>query len=88
MEAEHMQNSLLAFLVIGVLAGWLAGRVMRGRGYGFFGNVLVGILGAYIGGVLFSSVGLYPMGFIGSLLMAFAGAVVLLFIIGIFKKHR
>jgi uncharacterized membrane protein YeaQ/YmgE (transglycosylase-associated protein family) len=83
-----MQNSLLAFLVIGVLAGWLAGRVMRGRGYGFFGNVLVGILGAYIGGVLFSSVGLYPMGFIGSLLMAFAGAVVLLFIIGIFKKHR
>ncbi|MGC9372596.1 MAG: GlsB/YeaQ/YmgE family stress response membrane protein [Thermovirgaceae bacterium] len=83
-----MQNSLLAFLVIGVLAGWLAGRVMRGRGYGFFGNMLVGILGAYIGGVLFSSVGLYPMGFIGSLLMAFAGAVVLLFIIGIFKKHR
>jgi uncharacterized membrane protein YeaQ/YmgE (transglycosylase-associated protein family) len=83
-----MQNSLLAFLVIGVLAGWLAGRVMRGRGYGFFGNMLVGILGAYVGGVLFSSVGLYPMGFIGSLLMAFAGAVVLLFIIGIFKKHR
>jgi uncharacterized membrane protein YeaQ/YmgE (transglycosylase-associated protein family) len=83
-----MQNSLLAFLVIGVIAGWLAGRVMRGRGYGFFGNMLVGILGAYVGGILFSSVGLYPMGFLGSLLMAFAGAVVLLFIIGIFRKRR
>ncbi len=83
-----MQNSLVAFLVIGVLAGWLAGRVMRGRGYGFFGNMLVGILGAYFGGILFSSVGLYPMGFLGSLLMAFAGAVVLLFVIGIFRKRR
>ncbi|MFP4482905.1 MAG: GlsB/YeaQ/YmgE family stress response membrane protein [Thermovirgaceae bacterium] len=83
-----MQNSLLAFLVIGVLAGWLAGRMMRGRGYGFFGNMLVGVLGAYVGGFLFSSVGLYPMGFLGSLLMAFAGAVVLLFIIGIFRKRR
>jgi uncharacterized membrane protein YeaQ/YmgE (transglycosylase-associated protein family) len=83
-----MQNSLLAFLVIGVLAGWLAGRVMRGRGYGFFGNMIVGILGAFVGGILFSSVGLYPMGFLGSLLMAFAGAVVLLFVIGIFRKRR
>ncbi len=83
-----MQNSLLAFLVIGVLAGFLAGRVMRGRGYGFFGNMLVGILGAYVGGIQFSSVGLYPMGFLGSLLMAFAGAVVMLFILGIFRKRR
>lgn len=83
-----MQNSLLAFLVIGVLAGWLGGRVMRGRGYGFFGNMIVGILGAFVGGILFSSVGLYPMGFLGSLLMAFAGAVVLLFVIGIFRKRR
>lgn len=83
-----MQNSLLAFLVIGILAGWLAGRVMRGRGYGLFGNMLVGVLGAYFGGILFSAVGLYPIGFLGSLLMAFAGAVVLLFIIGIFRKRR
>jgi uncharacterized membrane protein YeaQ/YmgE (transglycosylase-associated protein family) len=83
-----MQNSLLAFLLIGVLAGWLAGRVMRGRGYGFFGNMIVGIIGAFVGGILFSSVGLYPMGFLGSLLMAFAGAVVLLFLIGIFRKRR
>ncbi|MGC9490392.1 MAG: GlsB/YeaQ/YmgE family stress response membrane protein [Thermovirgaceae bacterium] len=83
-----MQNSLLAFLVIGVLAGLLAGRVMRGRGYGVLGNMLVGILGAYVGGILFSPVGLFPMGFLGSLLMAFAGAVVLLFIIGIFRKRR
>jgi len=81
-------HSLLGYLIVGALAGWLAGKVWQGRGFGFFGNLGVGMIGAFVGGVIFSSIGLYPMGFIGSLTMAFAGAVVLLFIIGLLRGKR
>ena len=75
------------YLVVGAIAGWLAGKVWQGRGFGFFGNIGVGIIGAFVGGVIFSSIGIYPMGFVGSLFMAFAGAIVLLFLIGLLKRR-
>ncbi|MFZ2812026.1 MAG: GlsB/YeaQ/YmgE family stress response membrane protein [Thermovirgaceae bacterium] len=78
-------NDLVGYLVVGIIAGWLAGKVWQGRGFGFFGNLGVGVIGAFIGGVIFSSIGIYPMGFLGSLVMAFAGAVVLLFVVGLLK---
>ena len=76
----------LWFLIIGLLAGWLAGQIMRGRSFGVLGNLVVGIVGAFIGGILFSLIGLSTHDVIGELISATAGAVVLLFLAGLLKK--
>ena len=75
--------SFLAWLLVGAIAGWAAGLVMSGRGYGLFGNIVVGIQGSFIGGFLASTfLGLDPSGFsVESILVAFVGAVVLLLIL-------
>lgn len=71
----------LWFILIGALAGWLAGTIMRGRGFGIFGNIFVGIIGGLLGGWLFGLVGLSPSaGFWGSLVTATIGAVVTIFL--------
>jgi uncharacterized membrane protein YeaQ/YmgE (transglycosylase-associated protein family) len=79
-------QSLLIFLIIGALAGWIAGQLMRGGGFGLLGNIVVGIIGAVIGGFLFGLVGISAGGFLGSLVTAVVGAGVLLFVVGLFKK--
>jgi len=77
--------SLIIFLLIGAVAGWLAGQVMRGGGFGLLGNIIVGILGAIVAGWLFA--GMIPFGFpIGDIISAALGAVLLLFVIGLVKK--
>ena len=75
--------SFLAWLVVGAIAGWGAGKVMSGRGFGLPGNILVGILGSFIGGFLTSTfLGHNPSGFsLESIIVAFLGAVVLLLIL-------
>ncbi len=79
--------SLLYFLIIGALAGWLGGMIMRGGGLGLFGNLVVGIIGAFIGGYVFDLLGISVSGgFVGPLLTSTAGAVILLFVVGLFKK--
>lgn len=77
---------LLWFLLIGLVAGWLAGIVMKGRGFGLIGNLVVGVIGAFVGGFLLDLIGFHAYGLLGSLLSAFLGAVVLLWIVGILKK--
>jgi len=79
-------TSLLIFLAIGAVAGWLAGLLMRGGGFGLLGNIVVGIIGAFIGGWLFGLIGIAAGGLIGSIVTATAGAVVLLFVVGVLKK--
>jgi uncharacterized membrane protein YeaQ/YmgE (transglycosylase-associated protein family) len=79
-------NSLIYFLLIGLLAGWLAGKFMKGSGFGLVGNLLIGIVGAVLGGFLFGLLGLVSYGLIGSLVTATVGAVVLLYIIQLAKK--
>jgi uncharacterized membrane protein YeaQ/YmgE (transglycosylase-associated protein family) len=74
------------FLIIGLIAGWLAGKIMKGSGYGLIGDLVIGVLGALIGGSLFGLLGLSANGFIGSLIAAVVGAIVLIFIIGLIKK--
>ena len=71
----------IAFLIIGAIAGWLAGTLMRGDGFGLFDNMGVGIVGAVIGGVLFGVLGLDAVGFIGSIISATVGAVFLLWVV-------
>jgi len=79
-------TSLLIFILVGAVAGWLAGQIMKGAGFGLIGNILVGIAGAFIGGFLFKFLGIHAGGLIGSIITALAGAVVLLFLIGLIKK--
>lgn len=77
---------ILYFLIVGSLAGFLAGQIMRGGGFGLVGNLIVGMVGAVIGGYLAGIVGLAATGLVGSLVTATAGAVVLLSLVGRLKK--
>lgn len=77
---------LLWFLVIGLVAGWLAGHLMKGGGYGLIGDLVLGVVGAFIGGWLLGALGLGTDGLIGSLITATFGAVVLLFVVRLIKK--
>lgn len=76
----------IIMLVIGGVAGWLAGLIMKGGGFGLIGNIVVGIIGGFIGGWLLSLVDIGMSGTIGTILGSVLGAVVLLFIVGLFKK--
>lgn len=69
---------ILWFLLIGLIAGWLAGHIMSGGGYGIVGDIVVGIVGSLIGGFLFRLVGITAYGSIGSIIMAVIGAIVLI----------
>ena len=79
-------NSLILTLVIGALAGWLAGKIMKGKGFGVIGNIVVGIVGAVLGGFLFGLLGVSAGGWVGSLITATIGAIILLYIVSLFKK--
>jgi uncharacterized membrane protein YeaQ/YmgE (transglycosylase-associated protein family) len=78
---------LIVFLLVGAIAGWLAGQVVRGYGFGLIGNIVVGIVGALIAGFLFPRLGIgLPLGLIGEILSAAIGAVILLVIIGLIRR--
>ncbi len=78
--------NLILFIIIGAVAGWLSGKIMKGRGFGVIGNILIGIVGAFLGGFLFGAMGIIATGLIGELITATVGAVVLLWLIGVLKK--
>jgi uncharacterized membrane protein YeaQ/YmgE (transglycosylase-associated protein family) len=79
-SGEEVFMHWLWFLIIGATAGWLAGKLIRGQGFGIVGNLVVGILGALVGGFIFRLLHVTSYGFIGSLVTATVGAVVLLWI--------
>ena len=75
-------QSLLVILVVGIVAGWLAGRVMRGGGFGLIGDLVVGLIGAFIGDWLLPQLGIHlGVGIVALIINAFIGAVVLLLIL-------
>ena len=78
--------NLLWFLIIGIIAGWLAGQIMKGKGFGLIGNLIVGVVGAFIGGLVFDALNIAAYGLIGSLIAALVGAIILLWIISLIKK--
>ena len=79
--------SLLYFILIGIFAGYLAGKIVEGKGFGLGINLLIGIAGAIIGGWLLDELGIYiASGLIGSLITALIGAIVLLFLINLLRK--
>jgi len=77
---------LLWTLIIGAIAGWLAGTLVKGRGFGLIVDIIVGIVGAFIGGWVFGLIGLTAWGLVGQLAMATVGAVILLVIIKAIKS--
>lgn len=81
--AVHLSNQgLLVIIVVGVVAGWLAGRLMEGGGFGLIGDLLVGLVGAFIGDWLLPQLGIHlGVGIVASIINAFIGAVVLLLIL-------
>jgi uncharacterized membrane protein YeaQ/YmgE (transglycosylase-associated protein family) len=79
-------TSLLIFLAIGAVAGWLAGVLMSGGGFGLLGDIVVGIIGALIGGVLYGALGISAGGLVGAIVTATVGAVVLIFILRLVKR--
>jgi len=79
-------GALLVFLLIGALAGWLAGKLMKGGGFGLPVNIVVGVIGAVIGGVLFDFLGISANGLLGSIITATVGAMVLLYALRLLKR--
>ncbi len=80
-------TSLLIFLAIGAIAGWLAGQLMKGGGFGLLWNIILGIVGSIVGGWLFGVLGIsVGGGLVGSLVMAVIGAALILFIGGLLRK--
>jgi uncharacterized membrane protein YeaQ/YmgE (transglycosylase-associated protein family) len=80
-------QALIIWLVIGAIAGWLAGQIIRGYGFGLIGNIMVGILGAFIAGWLLPKIGFVLIGgVVAEVSNAVIGAVILLVAIGFFRK--
>ena len=79
-------EGLILFLLIGLIAGWLAGRIMRGGGFGLAGDLIVGVIGALLGGWLFGLLGLSAGGFLGQLIVALVGAIILLYLLRLIKR--
>ena len=77
---------LLWFLLIGIAAGWLAGQLMKGGGFGLLGDLVIGVVGAFIGGWVFSMLGMGAYGLVGSLITATIGAIILLGLIRLIKR--
>jgi len=76
--------NLLWFLLLGLVAGWLAGKIMKGGGYGVIGDIVLGVIGSMIGGHLFGF--LMGDGLLGALLSATLGAVLLIFVVRLVKR--
>jgi uncharacterized membrane protein YeaQ/YmgE (transglycosylase-associated protein family) len=78
---------ILWFILIGIAAGWLAGQIMKGGGYGLVGDMIVGVIGAILGGWLFGVLGIFPGGgLLGSLIVATIGAIILIALLRVFKR--
>ncbi len=76
------------FLIIGAVAGWAAGKIMRGHGFGIWVDIIVGVVGAFIGGFALSLLGLNSYGIIGQLITSIIGSVILLWVVRLFSGNQ
>jgi uncharacterized membrane protein YeaQ/YmgE (transglycosylase-associated protein family) len=80
-------EALIIFLIIGAIAGWLAGLIMTGGGFGLVGNIILGIIGAFVAGWLFPTLGFRVGGpLVGEIINALIGAILVLAIVGLLKR--
>ena len=82
----HDAGYWIGFLIIGGIVGWLAGLIVRGRGFGILGDIVIGVVGAELGGWVASMLGLYTTSSLGAFLVAIAGAVLLVGITRLIKR--
>ncbi len=81
-------GGIIAWLVVGLIAGWLAGLMMKGSGYGIMGDIVVGLIGSFVGGLILSFFVEGAAGFWGSILVAFVGACVLIILVRAISGHQ
>jgi len=86
-EEDHMAHGIIWWIVVGLIAGWAAGRVMKGGGYGVMADIVLGIVGGVVGGWVIGLLGIGSGGFIWSILVAILGAVILIWITRLLKKE-
>ncbi|HKR19194.1 MAG TPA: GlsB/YeaQ/YmgE family stress response membrane protein [Stellaceae bacterium] len=80
-------SGILVLLLVGLVAGWLAGQIVRGRGFGLVGDLVVGVIGAFIGSWIFGALGIFiGLGLIGAVISATIGAVILVAIIRLVRR--
>jgi uncharacterized membrane protein YeaQ/YmgE (transglycosylase-associated protein family) len=79
-------RGLIWLLLVGLIAGWLAGKIMKGSGFGVLGDLVVGIVGAVLGGWVFSLLGVGAYGLLGSIIVATVGALLLLYLVRLVKR--
>ncbi|MEP6765176.1 MAG: GlsB/YeaQ/YmgE family stress response membrane protein [Gemmatimonadaceae bacterium] len=79
-------QGLIWFLVIGLIAGFLAGKLTKGGGFGVVGDIVIGVLGAFLGGWVFGLLGIATNGLLGSIVCATIGAILLLFLVRLIKR--
>jgi uncharacterized membrane protein YeaQ/YmgE (transglycosylase-associated protein family) len=79
-------QDFLVFLLVGALAGWLSGLITKGSGFGLAGNIIVGIIGAFLGNLLFGLVGIAAYGLLGHIIFAVAGALLFVYLLRFIKK--
>jgi uncharacterized membrane protein YeaQ/YmgE (transglycosylase-associated protein family) len=79
-------ESLIILLIVGAIAGWAAGQIVKGYGFGLVGNIVVGVVGAFIGNWLFPMLGMWGADMIGMIISAILGAVILLVVIGLVRR--
>lgn len=87
MRGGEKNMDFLTMLIVGLIAGWLASMLMRGRGLGILGDIVVGVIGALIGGYLLGLMGIFSSTILGTIVAAVIGAVVLLFFVGLVKRE-
>jgi uncharacterized membrane protein YeaQ/YmgE (transglycosylase-associated protein family) len=83
----EFRHRYIYWLLVGLIAGWLAGKIARGRGFGCFTDIVLGLVGAYLGGWVFGKLGILGGGFLYSLAAATLGAVILVSIAHLFSSH-
>ncbi len=77
---------IIWFLLIGLVAGWIAGQIVRGGGFGVIGDIVIGIAGSFIGGFVFRLLGISAYGTLGSIVMAVVGAIVFIFLLRALRR--
>jgi len=80
--------NILAFLLVGLLSGWIASYLVEGHGLGALGDIIIGIIGAFVGGFVFNVFGITAYGFWGSVGMSVVGALIFLFIVGALRGSK
>jgi uncharacterized membrane protein YeaQ/YmgE (transglycosylase-associated protein family) len=86
--ALYIPQSVIAWVIVGLIAGWLAGTVSRGRGFGCIADILIGLVGAILGGWIFTKLGIFGAGLLYSIAAATVGAVILVAVARLFSGGR